>query len=52
MIHFDFQVGDLDTAVPEAVALGATVARSPAAGARPGAVRSCRLPFCLCFDGA
>jgi catechol 2,3-dioxygenase-like lactoylglutathione lyase family enzyme len=26
MMHFDFQVGDLDSAVAEAVALGATVA--------------------------
>ena len=27
MMHFDFQVGDLDSAVAEAHALGATVAR-------------------------
>jgi hypothetical protein len=26
MMHFDFQVGDLDSAVAEAVALGATLA--------------------------
>ena len=44
MMHFDFQVGDLDSAVAEAVALGATRGRAPAAGERPGAPRPGRAP--------
>jgi len=32
MMHFDFQVADLDEAVNEAIALGATVARSVGRG--------------------
>ena len=44
MMHFDFQVGDLDSAVAEAVALGATLAAAPAAGQRPGAARPGRPP--------
>jgi predicted enzyme related to lactoylglutathione lyase len=50
MMHFDFQVGDLDSAVAEAVALGATVAPvQPQENVRvlfdPAAH-----PFCLCRD--
>jgi catechol 2,3-dioxygenase-like lactoylglutathione lyase family enzyme len=50
MMHFDFQVGDLDSAVAEALALGATVA-----GYQPQ--ENVRVlfdpaghPFCLCLD--
>jgi catechol 2,3-dioxygenase-like lactoylglutathione lyase family enzyme len=50
MMHFDFQVGDLDAAVEDAVALGATVA-----GFQPQ--ENVRVlfdpaghPFCLCRD--
>ena len=43
MMHFDFQVGDLDSAVAEAVALGATLA-APTAAERPGAPRPGRAP--------
>lgn len=50
MMHFDFQVGDLDSAVAEAVALGATVA----ADQPRDNVRVLRdpagHPFCLCLD--
>jgi len=50
MMHFDFQVGDLDSAVAEALALGVTVA-----GHQPqGNVRVLLDPaghlFCLCRD--
>ena len=50
MMHLDFQVGDLDSAVAEAVALGA----SPA-DAQPNANVRVLLdpaghPFCLCLD--
>jgi|SRR6185312_6221126 len=50
MMHFDFQVADLDAAVDEAVALGAVVA-----GFQPQEhVRvlfdPAGHPFCLCFD--
>jgi hypothetical protein len=50
MMHFDFQVGDLESAVAEALALGATVAEhQPQKHVRvlldpPGH------PFCLCQD--
>ena len=44
MMHFDFQVGDLDSAVAEAVALGATVAAHQPQRERPGAPRPCRAP--------
>ena len=50
MMHFDFQVGDLDSAVAEALALGATLA-----GYQPQ--KNVRVlfdpaghPFCLCLD--
>ena len=50
MMHFDFQVGDLDSAVAEALALGATLAdHQPQENVRvlfdPAAH-----PFCLCLD--
>jgi hypothetical protein len=50
MMHFDFQVGDLDSAVAEALALGATVAeQQPQAHVRV-LFDPAGHPFCLCFD--
>ena len=50
MMHFDFQVGDLDSAVAEAVALGATEAQSqPQANVRV-LFDPAGHPFCLCLD--
>ena len=48
MMHFDFQVGDLDEAVDEAVALGATLAEhQPQDNART-LFDPAGHPFCLC----
>ncbi|HEU5270123.1 MAG TPA: VOC family protein [Jatrophihabitans sp.] len=50
MMHLDFQVGDLDAAVAEAVALGATVAQlQPQQNVRV-LFDPAGHPFCLCFD--
>lgn len=50
MMHFDFQVGDLDAAVAEAVALGATVAgHQPRQNVRV-LLDPAGHPFCLCRD--
>ena len=50
MMHFDFQVGDLDSAVAEAVALGATVADfQPQENVRV-LFDPAGHPFCLCLD--
>jgi predicted enzyme related to lactoylglutathione lyase len=50
MIHFDFQVGDLDSAVADAVALGATVAaHQPQENVRV-LIDPAGHPFCLCRD--
>ena len=50
MMHFDFQVADLDAAVAEAVRLGATVAdHQPHAHVRV-MVDPAGHPFCLCLD--
>jgi predicted enzyme related to lactoylglutathione lyase len=50
MMHFDFQVGDLDSAVAEAVALGATVAaHQPQENVRV-LLDPAGHPFCLCRD--
>lgn len=50
MMHFDFQVGDLDEAVNEAVALGATIAaHQPQVNVRV-LVDPAGHPFCLCRD--
>ncbi len=50
MMHFDFQVGDLEEAVAEAVALGATVAsEQPQANVRV-LIDPAGHPFCLCLD--
>ena len=44
MMHFDFQVGDLDSAVADAVALGRHAGDRPAAGEGPRAHRPGRPP--------
>ena len=50
MMHFDFQVGNLDSAVAEAVALGATVAaHQPQENVRV-LLDTAGHPFCLCRD--
>jgi len=50
MMHFDFQVGDLDAAVTEAMKLGATLAdHQPRANVRV-LVDPAGHPFCLCLD--
>lgn len=50
MMHFDFQVGDLDEAVAEALALGATLApHQPQDNVRV-LFDPAGHPFCLCFD--
>jgi predicted enzyme related to lactoylglutathione lyase len=50
MMHFDFQVGDLDEAVDEAVALGATVAQhQPQTNVRV-LLDPAGHPFCLCRE--
>lgn len=51
MMHLDFQVGDLDSAVAEAVALGAVLAEhQPRENVRV-LVDPAGHPFCLCFEG-
>lgn len=50
MMHFDFQVGDLDAAVAEAVALGATVAEFQPQEHVRVLFDPAGHPFCLCFD--
>jgi len=50
MMHFDFQVGDLDSAVAEAVELGASVAsHQPQENVRV-LFDPAGHPFCLCRD--
>ncbi|HEX8867784.1 MAG TPA: VOC family protein [Lentzea sp.] len=50
MMHLDFQVGDLESAVAEAVALGATVSEfQPQRGVRV-LLDPAGHPFCLCLD--
>lgn len=50
MMHFDFQVADLDAAVTEALALGATAAdHQPRANVRV-LFDPAGHPFCLCLD--
>jgi Glyoxalase-like domain len=49
-MHFDFQVGDLDSAVAEAVGLGASVAAfQPQENVRV-LLDPAGHPFCLCLD--
>ena len=50
MMHFDFQVGDLDSAVAEAVALGATVATAQPQENVRVLLDPAGHPFCLCWD--
>jgi hypothetical protein len=50
MVHFDFQVGDLDDAVAEALELGATLApHQPQEHVRV-LFDPAGHPFCLCRD--
>ena len=50
MMHMDFQVGDLDSAVDEAVALGASLAaHQPQENVRV-MLDPAGHPFCLCLD--
>jgi catechol 2,3-dioxygenase-like lactoylglutathione lyase family enzyme len=50
MMHFDFQVGDLDSAVAEAVALGATLADHQPQDHVRVLFDPAGHPFCLCRD--
>lgn len=50
MMHFDFQVGDLDAAVAEAVALGATLATEQPQEHVRVLLDPVGHPFCLCRD--
>jgi hypothetical protein len=50
MMHFDFQVGALDSAVVEALALGATVAKHQPQDNVRVLLDPAGHPFCLCLD--
>jgi len=50
MMHFDIQVGDLDAAVDDAVALGARVADSQPNDSVRVLLDPAGHPFCLCRD--
>jgi len=50
MMHFDFQVEDLDSAVAEAVALGASVATDEPQDNVRALLDPADQPFCLCRD--
>jgi predicted enzyme related to lactoylglutathione lyase len=50
MMHFDFQVGDLATAVDEAVALGATLVDEQPNEQVRVLLDPAGHPFCLCLD--
>jgi len=50
MTHLDFQVGDLDEAVEEALALGATLAASQPQENVRVLIDPAGHPFCLCRD--
>ncbi|GAA1316054.1 VOC family protein [Pseudonocardia xinjiangensis] len=50
MMHFDFQVGDLDSAVADALALGATEADEQPQGNVRVLFDPAGHPFCLCLD--
>ena len=50
MMHFDFQVGDLGSAVADAVALGATVAKDQPQENVRVLFDPAGHPFCLCRD--
>jgi hypothetical protein len=50
MMHFDFQVGDLDSAVADAVALGAELADDQPQEHVRVLLDPAGHPFCLCRD--
>jgi hypothetical protein len=50
MMHLDFQVGDLDAAVADAVALGATVAEAQPQASVRVLIDPAGHPFCLVRD--
>ena len=50
MMHFDFQVGDLESAVGEALALGATLATAQPQENVRVLFDPAGHPFCLCRD--
>jgi predicted enzyme related to lactoylglutathione lyase len=50
MVHFDFQVGDLDSAVTEAIELGASVAAAQPNDHVRVLIDPAGHPFCLCLD--
>jgi catechol 2,3-dioxygenase-like lactoylglutathione lyase family enzyme len=50
MMHFDFQVGDLDSAVADALTLGATLAEHQPQDNVRVLVDPAGHPFCLCRD--
>ena len=50
MMHFDFQVGDLDSAVADAVALGATLASEQPQDNVRVLLDPAGHPFCLCRE--
>jgi predicted enzyme related to lactoylglutathione lyase len=50
MMHFDFQVGDLDSAVAEAVSLGASLAAAQPQENVRVLLDPAGHPFCLCRD--
>ncbi len=50
MMHFDFQVGDLDAAVDDAVTLGATVADAQPQENVRVLIDPAGHPFCLVRD--
>jgi predicted enzyme related to lactoylglutathione lyase len=50
MMHFDFQVGDLESAVDEALALGATLAAAQPQDNVRVLLDPAGHPFCLCRD--
>jgi catechol 2,3-dioxygenase-like lactoylglutathione lyase family enzyme len=50
MMHLDFQVGDLDAAVAEALALGATLATAQPQEHVRVLLDPAGHPFCLCRD--
>jgi predicted enzyme related to lactoylglutathione lyase len=50
MMHFDFQVGDLDTAVAEALELGAALASAQPQENVRVLLDPAGHPFCLCLD--
>ena len=50
MMHFDFQVGDLDSAVDDAVTLGARLADDQPHEKVRVLIDPAGHPFCLCLD--